>query len=117
MHKKLPSPTNPSVQKHLFVLASQAAFNPHEKESHLSRHLPDMQDNGSGQGLAPEHVSGTQLPPGKGLPNVPLEQAQVGPVGDMIHWAFKPQITPSHMEVHFPSEFSLYPTLQRHHAA
>ena len=57
--------------------------------------------------MAAEQVSGTQLPPGKGLPNVPSLQAQVGPSGLMMHWALRPQMTSSHMEEHLPSEFSL----------
>ena len=72
---------------------------------------------GSGHGLAAEQVSGTQLPPGKGFPKVPLLQAQVGPSLEMMHWALRPQIIPSHMEAHFPSAFSLYPTLHLHQAA
>ena len=107
MHRKFPSPTNPSLQKHLLVLLSHAALRPHEKESQRSRHLPETQERGSGQGTAGEQVSGKQLPPGKGLPKVPWEQAQVGPLSEMIHWALRPQMTPSHMEVHLPSEFSL----------
>ena len=85
MQRKLPSPTKPSRQKHLLVLGSQAAFKPQEEASHRSRHLPDTQESGSGQGLAAEHTSGTQLPPGKGFPVVPLEQAQVGPVWEIMH--------------------------------
>lgn len=118
IHRKLPSPTKPSLQKHLLVLLSQAALRPHEDESHLSLHWPEIQVRGPGQGLAAEHVSGTQEPPGKGLPNVPLLQAQVGPSAAMMHWALRPQIIPSHMEVHLPvSGFSLYPTLHLHQAA
>ena len=58
---------------------------PHEKESQRSRHLPETQERGSGQGTAGEQVSGRQLPPGKGLPKVPWEQAQVGPLSAMMH--------------------------------
>ena len=107
IHRKFPSPTNPSLQKHLLVLPSQAALRPHEKESQRSRHFPEIQERGSGQGTPGEQVSGTQAPPGKGLPKVPLVQAQVGPLSDIMHWAFRPQMTPSHMDVHFPEEFSL----------
>ena len=110
MHRKFPSPTKPSRQKHLLLLLSQAALSPQEKESQRSLHLPETQESGSGQGTAGEQVSGRQLPPGKGLPKVPWEQAQVGPVSDMMHCAFRPQMTPSHMEVHWPDAFSLYPT-------
>ena len=85
IHRKLPSPTNPSLQKHLLVFESQAAFRPHEEASHLSLHWPEIQVSGPGHGLAAEHVSGTQLPPGNGFPNVPLLQAHVGPSGAMIH--------------------------------
>ena len=57
--------------------------------------------------MAAEQVSGTQLPPGKGLPKVPSLQAQVGPAAAIMHWALRPQMTPSHMEEHLPSAFSL----------
>ena len=117
IQSKFPSPTKPSLQKHLLVFPSQAALRPQENESQRSRHFPEMQERGSGQGMAGEQVSGTQLPPGKGFPKVPWEQAQVGPVLEMMHWALRPQITPSHIEVHFPSAFSLYPIWQRHQAA
>jgi hypothetical protein len=106
MQRKLPSPTKPSRQKHLFVLGSQAAFRPHDDESQRSRHLPDTQESGSGQGLAAEQTSGAQLPPGNGLPVVPLVQAHAGPDDAMMHCAFRPQMTLSHMEVHLPASFS-----------
>ena len=102
IHRKLPSPTKPSLQKHLFVFPSQAALRPQENESllHRSLHFPETQESGSGHGTAVEHVSGTQLPPGNGLPLVPSEQAQVAPESDIMHWALRPHIIPRHWEMH-----------------
>ena len=107
MHKKLPSPTNPSWQTHCKVAGSQTAPTPQEIESHLSRHFPEMQDIGNGQGLAAEQASGKQDPPGNGFPVVPRVQTQDGPVGVVTHSALIPHTMESHIDTHFPSLFSV----------
>lgn len=95
IHTNVGSPTNPSAHRQDLMAVSQNAFKPQLLAPHDSTHVPDSQIWFSlGQGSVAEQPVAKHLPPGYGLPNILSKQTQVGPLGDTMHCAFRPQMTP-----------------------
>jgi hypothetical protein len=92
-------PTKNGSQTHLLVFLSQVAPTPQTTPSQRSLQRPPIHTLGPTQGLLGEHTSGTQVPPGNGLPMNPSTQAQVGPRDVATHCAPCPQYTPSQTEI------------------
>lgn len=78
-------PMKNGSQTHIFVFLSQVAPTPQITPSQRSLHRPPIQTLGSTHGLLEEQMSGTQTPPGNGLPIKPSTQAHVGPLAVAMH--------------------------------
>lgn len=100
-HNNSGFPIKNESQTHWLISWLQDAPTPHITSSHLSLHLPPIHTLGGVHEVVVEQVSGTQTPPGNGLPLKPSAHLHVAPEDVTIHWAPSPQLILEHSKRHF----------------